>query len=207
MRNSKGFTLLEILIALFIFTILSMILVGALHTVINADSVTAKNAERLRQLQMALLIMSRDIEQTVNRPVLIASGEEEAAFIGSPRSFNFTHTGLAVPTIARVKRSALQRTQYSYHSGSLWRKTWLALDQAPQSQPRVRNLYTGITEASFQYLDKDGLFQNNWPPEEGQENALPRAVLIHLTMTQWGKMDQLYVISASNEFKQNPPKP
>ena len=78
--KNKGFTLLEILIALFIFTILSMMLVKSLHSVIDLSSRTDQHATRLRQMQMALLILSRDIEQIVDRPIFIASGAKEASF-------------------------------------------------------------------------------------------------------------------------------
>lgn len=206
MQNKKaytinGFTLLEILIALFIFTILSMILVNALHNVINISATTEKNAERLRNLQFALLTMSRDIEQTVNRPVLNTAGTEEEAFIGTPRYFTFTHMGFANPT-GELARSSLQRTQYAWNQGVLWRKTWTELDQAPQSLPHARELLE-ITDANFKYLDHKGRFQNNWPPSEGREDPLPLAVSIHLVIPNWGRLSQLYVISAQS--KQTPP--
>lgn len=197
-NSTAGFTLLEILIALFIFTLLSMMMVGGLHSVINAQSGTEKNAERLRKLQFALLVMSRDIEQTVNRAVLNASGKEEIAFIGAPRGFTFTHTGLANPTGA-FARSALQRTRYEWRDDSLWRVTWAVLDQAPQTEPHTRLLLTEVTDARFQYLDKDGRFQDNWPIEGQSRQPLPHAVRIFLSLSPLGKMggemSQLYVIS------------
>src|SRR5690242_2240764 len=94
-NKNGGFTLLEILIALFIFTILSLMLASALHNVIGIQTATENNADRLRKLQIVLLIMSRDIEQTVNRPVMGVNGKEEIAFRGTPLKFEFTHTGLA----------------------------------------------------------------------------------------------------------------
>jgi general secretion pathway protein J len=194
-KSVSGFTLLEILIALFIFTILSIVLVGALHTVINADSGTEKNAYRLRDLQMVFLTMGRNIEQTVNRPILNAAGEQDEAFVGSPRNFTFTHTGFSNPT-GKLVHSSLERTQYGWSEGVLWRKTWAELDQAPQALPHSRALLSGVLDANFQYLDKDGHFQNNWPPTGGREDPLPRAVKIYLSIKQWGKISQLYVIYA-----------
>jgi general secretion pathway protein J len=203
--KKNGFTLLEILIALFIFTILSTMLVGALHSVINAQSGSEINAERLRQLQISLLVMSRDVEQTVNRPVVTAAGKEEAAFIGTPREFIFTHTGFANPT-GTVTRSTLQRTRYGGDDNSLWRMSWSALDQAPQSQPHSRRLLTGVASVSFQYLDRDGRFHDNWPVEGEASQPLPRAVRVYLTISQWGKLSQLYVISAqARKTNQAPP--
>lgn len=199
-----GFTLLEILIALFIFTILSTMLMSALHTVINAQSVAEKNAERLRSLQMALLIMSRDIEQTVNRPIMNASGKEEVAFIGTAKSFTFTHTGIA-NVFGLLTRSALQRTGYAWDNHALVRLAWPVLDQSPQTKSEMRVLLSNVIEAHFRYVDKEGQFHNEWPTDEAENQALPRAISVNLTLSKWGTLSQLYVIPAQPISASSPP--
>lgn len=192
-NQQTGFTLLEILIALFIFTILSLILSAALRNVIDVSAGTARSAERLRTTQIAMLMMSRDIEQAVNRPVLDANGKEESAFIGKPISFTLTRTGFANPTGVALQ-SSLQRIGYYWSEESLWRNTWPVLDRAPASRAHARRLLTDVTAVSFQYLDKDGHFHNEWPAEGQSKEPLPRAIRINLTISQWGKLSQLYVI-------------
>ena len=193
--KQSGFTLLEILIALFIFSILSLILAAALRNVIDVTAGTARSADRLRTTQIALLMMSRDIEQAVNRPVLDAAGKEEAAFIGKPTSFTLTRAGFANPT-GLALQSSLQRTGYYWNEEALWRNTWAVLDRSPASSAHARHLLANVTAAQFQYLDKDGHFHNEWPVEGQNKQPLPRAIRIHLTISQWGKLSQLYVISA-----------
>lgn len=196
MKIKKGFTLLEVLVALFIFTIVSMMLMRALHTVIQTQSRTEESAERLSQLQVALLLISRDVGQAVNRPILTASGKEEGAFVGTPKGFVFTHMGFANPDAA-IPQSAMQRTEYSWHESSLWRNTWPVLDQAPQTRAHSRLLLNDVRVVRFRYLDKDGRFQDNWPSENEQNNdPLPRAINISLTISNWGAIDQTYVIPA-----------
>lgn len=197
-NKQQGFTLLEILIALFIFTIVSMLFVGGLHTVMNADSGTETSAARLRELQMTMLLFSRDIEQTVNRPVILASSRQEAAFVGTDHSFSFTHMGLANP-IGSLMRSALQRTEYRWQDNALLRVTWQAVDQAPESKSDQRKLMSGITDLRFDYLDKDNRFREAWPMEGQAEQVLPKAVRIRFNISPWGSMSQLYVIAAQNQ--------
>ncbi len=203
-NHSLGFTLLEILIALFIFTILSLIMASALHNIIDISGGTARNAQRLRQTQIALLLMSRDIEQTVNRPILGTNGKEEAAFIGKPTNFALTRTGFANP-MGEALQSSLQRTGYYWSEESLWRNTWTVLDRAAGSQAHARRLLTDVREVRFQYLDKDGHFHNEWPIEGRAQERLPRAIRIHLTISNWGKLSQLYVIPSQN--RKNIPSP
>jgi general secretion pathway protein J len=205
--RTAGFTLLEILIALFIFTILSLMMVGGLHSVINAQSGSEDKAERLRKLQMVLLVMSRDIEQAINRPIIDANGREEAAFVGTPQSMVFTHAGFANPAGA-VARSTLQRTGYLWSELALSRLTWPVLDQAPQTKPHSRRLLTDVPEMQFQFLDKQGRFHDNWPLEDGDDEPLPRGVRIIMTVVNWGKLSELYLIAAqAGKNTQLPQKP
>ena len=204
--RKSGFTLLEILIALFIFTILSLILGTALRNVINVQFATEKKAERLSDLQMALLMMSRDIEQTVNRSVMSATAQEEPALQGDMQGFNFTHTGFANP-LGTLNRSVLSRTAYHWSGDILTRTTWAVLDLAPDTQSHSRALLSHVLNARFDYLDQEGHFHSQWPLEEGQsQQALPKAIKLELTLAQWGKISQIYVISAQNS-KQPPPPP
>lgn len=206
-RKNAGFTLLEILIALFIFTILSLILAGALHNIIDISAGTARNAERLRQTQIAMLMLSRDIEQAVNRPVLDTTGKEEAAFVGTPTSIVLTRTGFANPT-GLALQSALQRTGYYWDNASLWRNTWTVLDRAGTSEAHARRLLDDVNALRFQYLDKDGHFHHQWPVEGQTKEPLPRAVRVNLTIKHWGKLSQLYVIptQTSKNLPALPPK-
>lgn len=191
MKNKSGFTLLEILIALFVFTIISLILARALHTVINTVSVTEANAARLREVQFTLLLMSRDIEQIIDRPVLAPSGAEEAAFLGTAAGCKFTHTGFA--DNAMTAHSSLERVAYEWTDHAIWRRSWPVIDQAPQTLPQSRRLLKGVTNAHFEYIDEKGNASDRWPPQE-KKQALPRAVKITLTISPWGTLSQLYVI-------------
>lgn len=189
----QGFTLVEILVALFIFTIISMILMSGLHNLITIHSGTEKSAERLRQLQLAMLLVRRDVEQTVNRPIVNASGKAERAFIGTPYGFTFTHLGLANPMGVAVQ-SSMQRTSYFLRKDSLYRQVWNAVDATVGTHSYTKILISGITRAEFAYLDHNKQFRNQWP-QQGQANqGLPRAVKLTLVIANWGALTQIYVI-------------
>jgi len=188
-----GFTLLEILIALFIFTILSIMMVNGLRTVIDIQASTEQKANQLHKLQLFLLLLSRDIEQAIDRPVRNAYGNRELSFNGKSNELTLTHLGYANP-LGLLKRSSLERVSYFSDGGIVMRSVWSVLDQAPTSQASRRILMTHILELRFQYLAEDGRFYSMWPvPQKGKE-VLPRAIRIFLTIPNWGRMSELYVI-------------
>lgn len=201
MLHKKGFTLIEILIALFIFTLVAIIISTALHTVFTTQSATQKQAERLAALQIALILMSRDIEQTVNRPIINAKNNLENAFLGTSHTLTLTHTGIANP-FGQLRRSTLQRTRYSFDNNNLIRETWGVLDQVASSQSNPRLLFSPLLELQFSYLDDKGHFQKNWPPPDHPQADLPRAVRVFLTIENWGNLSQLYLIPGQTSLVQ-----
>jgi general secretion pathway protein J len=205
MRNHDGFTLLEILIALFIFTIVSIIMMTALHTVLTSQSATEKKSIRLTELETALILMSRDLEQTVNRPV-ITSKDSSDLFIGTEDSVTFTHAGLANP-MGALQRSTLQRTEYRLNKNRLIRLTWPVLDQTSKTQPDQRILLTNVNHLRFEYLDDKGHFQNKWIPSNNTDAFLPKAIRVTLSMDDLGNLTQLYLIPAENAPKTAPAPP
>lgn len=193
--SQRGFTLIEILIALFIFTILSFLLMGGLRSIISTQSRTEVGAEKLAKLQMAMLVVSRDVLQAVDRPVTNAHDKQLATFIGTPVGFTFTHMGYA-DTANTQTHSILQRTGYFWHHHALWRKTWRAVDRIFPERGHQRLLMPGIESARFDYLDKSGHFQSAWPARQQGAATLPRGVRVTLEIKNWGTISQYYPVAA-----------
>lgn len=192
-KHHAGFTLLEILIAMFIFTILSIMMAGALHSVINLQGGAERSAARLRSLQMVLVRLSRDLEQTVNRPVKTANDQDASAFYGTARGFAFTHAGIA----GQAHRSTLERAQYIFGKNGLYRMAWEVLDQAEKSpKPSQRLLLEEVTDGYFEYMDAKHLFHKDWPVSGSANQPLPRAVRVTFTILHFGTIRQTYVIPA-----------
>lgn len=201
-KNNSGFTLIEVLIALFVFTIISMIMVSALHSVLNAQSATEKNAAGFNQLQLTLILLQRDLEQTIERPVSNAANVAEPALSGTTSEISFTHAGFANP-FGALTRSTLQRTHYFIRKEHLIRETWPQLDITHDTASNQRDLLSNVTELHFQYLDKEGKFQNYWPALSQNQAGLPYAVRVVITLKTLGKISQLYVIPGQPLAKQN----
>lgn len=189
--TKRGFTLLELMISLFIFTIVSIIMVTALHSVLASDAATKNKSADFQILSNTLTLMSRDVEQTINRPITNAKGKEQAALIGTATTLAFTHAGMFNPLSAK---STLERTQYLLVDQTLIRMTWPVLDQAPKTLSDQRKIATQVLQLQFSYLNSKGQYQNSWPPDNNADSALPRAIKVSLTFAKWGTLTQLFLI-------------
>lgn len=192
--KQRGFTLLEVLIALFIFTIIAIIMTHSLHSLFDTQEHTEKSSERMAALQIATLFLERDLSQAVDRPIMNGSNERESGFVGKSDHFSFTHGGLINP-LGELDRSSLQRVSYNKADQHLIRESWQVLDQISTSKADQRQLLDQVSELRFEYLDDKGKYSTSWPPaDKSKPSPLPNAVKVYLTLAHWGTITQVYII-------------
>ncbi len=204
-RLMHGFTLLELLIALAIFGLLSVMSYSGLTSVLDQHARTDAAADRLVELQKIYLLMQRDFEQIVARPVRSEYGDQLAAVEGS-EVLQFTRGGWRNPL--QQPRSSLQRVGYAFEDESLVRYTWQVLDRAQDTLPQRLPLTDALTSMSIRYLSATDNWQTSWPPNDtgqvgvisGDASApqllkLPRAIEITLEHEQLGKLVWLFQLA------------
>lgn len=199
-KRTDGFTLLELLIALAIFGLLSVMSYSGLRTVMEQQVRTQESADRLAELQKIFLLMQRDMEQIVPRPIRDEFGDESPALVGS-EVLQFTRGGWSNP-LARP-RSNLQRVGYAFENDRLVRYSWQVLDRAQDSLPLEQPLSEAIVNMSVRYLSPDDEWLTSWPeqksasqqvggPQITQKVVLPKVVEITLEHEFYGEIVWLF---------------
>lgn len=169
---NQGFTLIEVMVALLIFAIMSSVALIGLVSVLDTRNATDYRSARLAELQRAFIIIGRDFEQTINRPIINSYQEERLGFeslAGGEFIVEFTRGGWRNP-LNLEDRSTLQRVAYAWVNDELQRVTWRVLDQASDAMPSIRTVLSGVNNIFVRYLDMDGQFYAIWPPETMQTN-------------------------------------
>jgi general secretion pathway protein J len=190
-----GFTLLELLVALAIFGLLATMSYSGLRAVLEQQSGTEVEAERLAELQKIYMLMQRDIEQVVDRPVRDEYGDTQPALAGSD-TLQLTRGGWSNPAARR--RSSLQRVGYTYEDDQLVRYSWSVLDRAQDSEPLRQPLTASIEELQLRYLGSNNEWRDQWPDTssgndpEKPPSALPGAVEVTLEHAHYGQLVWLF---------------
>ncbi len=194
MRRQSGFTLLELLIALSVFAILSVMAYRGLAAVAEAKNRVEARSERLAALQLALGILERDLEQAIGRSVRDEYGEARPALEGStlgPELLRLTRAGWRNPSGA--PRSTLQRVAYQFRDRTLIRRHWRVLDRAQDSPPLERALLQRVHNVEVRFLDHRLQWQGAWPPDPRADlGLLPRAVEITVELDDLGAIRRLF---------------
>jgi len=196
MSNSKGFTLLELLVALAIFGLLAAMSYGGLQTVLEQQSHTEEAATRLGELQKMYLVMQRDIEQVVPRTVRDEFGDAQLPLVGS-EALQLTRGGWRNP--AGRQRSTLQRVGYAFDDQQLVRYRWSVLDRAQDSEPLEQPLIEDVEGMGLRYLGRNDEWREQWPDttavidvDTGELPALPKAIEVSIEHKTFGTLVWLF---------------
>lgn len=199
--SARGFTLLELLVALAVFSIMAVAAYGGLRNVLYTRAAVEEQNQRLAAVQLAVYRLSQDIEQVIPRGIRDEYGEPQAALLGSTLADDrliLTRAGWDNPL--GQSRATLQRVAYRLREGRLWRLHWPVLDRGGRIEPRETLLLDRVREFKIRFLDQDD-WRDDWPPlaSSGDErkpdpDRLPRAVEIHLTLEDWGEITRLLLL-------------
>ena len=193
-----GLTLIELLVAIAVFAVVSAIMYGSLTQILeNRDRVLAEQ-DFWRAFALSFREIDDDLGQARNRPIRDGYGVTQLAFRGEPvdprasarASLAFTRAG--VPVIGAGARSDFERVGYQLRDGRLLRLTWPVLDRAPQTKPIESVLIDGIEDMRLRFFDGRA-WSDHWPPA-AQSDPLPRGVEITLTLKHRGSFTRVLAV-------------
>jgi general secretion pathway protein J len=221
--RARGFSLIELVVALAVFAALAAAAYGGLAGVARTRGVLVERQQRLAGIMRAVSSFERDLRQAVSRPVRgNGRGETVPALAGAADRIELTRLGFANPRAE--PRSNLERVGYGMDSHALQRARYAVLDRAPNSQPGVSVLVENVDALRLRYFGSDGVWRDNWPPKELPPGApdgvaiselLPRAVEFRIDTADLGELRRVVelpsVISAhavdAPAGRGNPPPP
>ena len=184
--RQRGFSLLEVLLAVVLFALASALAYGGLRSIVSAQSQEMEFKSRLGQLQFAIGLIERDVASAARRGVRDNHGAPLPAFDGGGQRLELTRFGLA--NALMLPRAELERVAYLKRDDRLLRLRWPTLDRAPGAQAIEDELLDGVDRMDLVFLDTQGREHRQWPPQRGVAEVLPRAVRLTLDVRGFGEI-------------------
>lgn len=195
--GKRGFTLLELLVALSIFAIMAAGIYSSLAMILATSSRLDEAGKSLRELQKTMQVLSRDLGQVTNRPVRSGYDVELPPLLwpGTEARLEMTSGGRSNPL--SQPRCSLQRIAFRLRDGKLERLSWPVLDQAQDSAPYIQPLLSGVSNFEISFLAGQDQSYPDWPPVNPPPKSpiLPRAVRVVLEVEGWGRLERLFLLA------------
>lgn len=184
MSRVRGFTLLEILIALAIFAVVAALAWGGLDSLARSRRILAEEADKLSELQSGIGRLERDIRQALPRSVRSDSAATQDALAG-------THTALELsvwlPSGGWTSAGPeIQRVRWSCSDAGLERSRWASPDHTSAAPRSDAVLIKNSSDCHFRYYPARGPASDSWPIP-GQAQVLPRAIELSFSRSENGK--------------------
>ncbi|GAA4770023.1 hypothetical protein GCM10023219_15600 [Stakelama sediminis] len=175
--SQRGFTLVEMLVALVVFALLASAGVGLLRASVDTQSAVAQRLSERKGVERLRLMFTTDLGQAVDRPTRDARGANEPAFAGDQGGFMLVRGGWS--NVGDAPRSDMQRVYWRFDGDHVTRAGQVTLDG---SQPRPPIALADAASATMRYRGADGVWYPTWPV---QGQILP--VAVELTMQAQGQ--------------------
>lgn len=194
MRHN-GFTLIEVLVALVIFAIVSLLGFRGLSAMIGAEAHLSSEAKRWQQIDRFLVEFDNDFRYAAPRGGRDAGGLLHKAFEAVPAPRGQDEGNLLLTRFAPaddLAGSGMQRVAYRFEPSRVVLLVWPALDAAPRTRPQRLPLLEGVRTASARYLDASGRWIDTWPAANRIDEAQPRAVELTLDLEGIGTVTRVF---------------
>ncbi len=197
-KSDSGFSLVETLIATFIFAIISAMAVALISNYQTSRLGLQSADERLAQLQTARAVMRDDFFSVVNRPVRDQFGAMLSAFEGGQHMGDGIKLRLVRGGDAGAKLngtvSQVKRIDYMLIDGNLTRRTYVRPDTVPGGRYTDQRLLEGVEAAELRYAS-DGIWSDEWGTNAAI-SPVPRLAELSLRFLGGQEMRMTFVVGA-----------
>ncbi|MCY7295666.1 type II secretion system minor pseudopilin GspJ [Alteromonas sp. a30] len=203
-RRSRGFTLLEIMVAIAIFTIIGLASNSVLNRVLDSDEASQEKFAALQRLQRIMLTIERDLLQATARPVRSSTGDNKIVLKGGENfleseadGIGFVRLGWQNPQLM-LPRSTLQAVGYRLQEGRLEKVYSNYVDNVVGAEPRVKVLLEDVEDFQVEFFlrqKQDAEDTSNWGDNYSGEE-LPKAVALIIETKSFGRIRREFALAA-----------
>lgn len=198
--SEAGFTLVELLVALAIFALISVAGVTLLRSGSDTQIAVKNRLEEYSRINRLSNAMEGDLAQAIARPLRDPAGQPVPAFTENDAGtagalFGFVRAGWS--NFDEAPRAGLQRVAYVLEDGDLKRLSWPMLDGTAPAD--AATLIENVGAAQVQFKDDKGDWRSDWTATDAM--ALPRAVELRLTIKDKPEQRMLFLVGPQTRLK------
>jgi general secretion pathway protein J len=194
MKSRRGFTLIELMTALLVLSLLALMSYRGLGAVLDAREHVKQETDKWRHVTAFFARFERDVELAAPRTARTADGQAPA-WLGTPATtaaaslvFSRFASADGVDTPRRIGYRLNDKNEIE-----LW--LWPGLDVAPDTQPARYPVLAGVKTFELQYLNGGLVWVDAWPTAPA-DPPLPRAVRVRIVLDTNEEIVRTYALQS-----------
>lgn len=209
----RGFTLVEILVALFIFAIISVMTAIGIRRMINTQQRISTATTKISKLQLAMTLLERDLEAI--SPHRLKNSISTAGSLLQMQGGGITFvTANNINPAMLADRGILRKVSYNIKGDKLIRTTWPVADPTRNTPSTNTTILDKVKRLQFIFIDTHGQVIKYWPPSnitqsiittipessntsnlqlQNQQTA-PKGIEIVITVSPFGTIRRLFAL-------------
>lgn len=202
--RNRGFTLLEMLLALAVFAMLGLATSNILSSTMSTHEIIKDQNDQLTELQRAFALIEADFLQLSQRKARV-NGEapspqyfyaQESMLDSESIGFSFVRDGWVNPVMI-LPRSELQAVGYRVVEQTLERLYYNFVDPMMGEEPKVQPLLNGVEEINLEYW-----VGSEWVSDV-PEQGLPSLIKVSLETKTFGEITRVFPLIRLTEKTTN----
>ena len=194
MKSARGFTLIEVMTALLVLSLLALMSYRGLGAVLDAREHVKQETDKWRHVAAFFARFERDVELAAPRPVRSADGTAPA-WLGMPAA-----TASASLEFSRFASSegvdTARRIGYRLNENhEIELSLWPGLDVAPDTRPLRYLVLAGVKSFELQYLNPTLAWVDAWPATP-TDQPIPRAVRLRIVLVSNEEIVRVFVLQS-----------
>lgn len=194
-NKNKGFTLIEVLVAIAIFASLSIGAYQVVNQIQRSNELSQQRTDRLSELQRALVIMDGDFRQMALRQSR-TDGEQtsEKLILWQDHLLDSDEKGLIFSRVGwqnpqqQFPRGEVTKVGYRLKDHILERIWWHYPDTPVGQQGITMPLLTGVENMDVKFYN-----HGEWLSQWTVPLSLPQALLVKFNLKDYGEIERIYL--------------
>ncbi len=186
-KQTKGFTLIELMIAIIIFAIISVLSYRAIASLVTTKQVLAKSEKKWGGIARAVNQISTNWNKSIPLAYRDENGVLMPAVMGKDKlNGNFdAQLELTISGVIGDEKYGTvspRRIGFRFLNGTLYMVTWPFLNRVPFTQAQVEILLENVDTFTVKFLYPDKQWRDSWPIDINSFTSLPPGLEIYIKM-------------------------
>jgi general secretion pathway protein J len=187
MKLKQGFTLIELMVAIIIFAIISTVSYRIITSLVITKEVAGAAQNKWGNLSLTM----SNFENSWNRLIPLVARDQDGnilpALQGKPKLTGSYDSQIELSLSGNLGDQVYgvtppKRVGYRFFNHGLYLVTWPTLNRVLTTQPEIDLLIDRVKIFEVKYLYSDNIWRDSWPPVGGDVTKFPLAIQYQLEL-------------------------